>query len=230
MRALADGVGQHAVEAGGGEQQGEQAEGGGERGGHVRRPQGPRQVLAHRLHVVERHARVNRPGRLPERVHVSGGVTFGAHDQSHPRLESLVERHVHEGARRLAERAVLAVPDHADDLQRVGVVAPDLHALAQRVFARPVARGESLVDDDGLGLCARQVVRVEVAPAQERNLHCVEVAGADDVDLHAAALAGRGGRAARPIDRPPRGRACRPSGAGRPRPRLRRRAELRRAR
>ena len=91
-----------------------------------------------------------------------------------------------------AERlAVLDAFDNADDFPPLLFSAQrdaGFEMFAERIFAGKMLLRESLVDDDDrqrIGF----VTRSEIAPGQQRNLHCREVVVADDAKIRARLFA-----------------------------------------
>ena len=82
-------------------------------------------------------------------------------------------------ARRLVERLLPDVSDHADDLLHPAGVPAEVDALAERALAGEVALREGLVDDDHRRR-AGDVALVEDAPGEDRRAQHLEVARRGD--------------------------------------------------
>src|SRR5262245_14785509 len=146
-RALADGVGQDAVQTDAGERQRQQPEETGKSADQPLLHQRLVNLPGERLDIVEREARVNFTRRLPDGGDDAGRISGSTELES--RIPLPKAGRIKGALRRFAQAAVLGILDNADDFRFVARLVVT-EALPNRVcFAKVVAR-ESLVYDHGL--------------------------------------------------------------------------------
>ena len=181
-RALADGEGEHAVDAERGQEQRNAAEEREEDHRCAARRGGVHHAVRHRLHVEDRLFGIGRAHHVAHAGRQRGGVavSFDDEDQRGARLLGKGE------INRLLRRVFLEVldfdgSDHSDDHARFLFVAAD-DAFADGLLSGPVALGEQPVHhDDGLGL--RGVGVGDPAAPQQGESERLQVTGIDGAHL-----------------------------------------------
>ena len=173
LRALRHAVGNHTVDADGGEQQ---------RGHREHRQQRHRDAtlchrlghdLPHRPNVGHRERGIlfthDRDHGVRNRTWIAGRPQRDGHARiGEPRIGP--ERH---RARRFVQARVPDVADDADDLVVTFVVPGDSNLATDGILAGEILLGHRLVDDDAI-LTVGRVVLVEQPSLQQRNAHRLE--------------------------------------------------------
>ena len=136
----------------------------------------------------KRHFVIDVMHRIADRRNHAAWIGVGAHGQGHaetiangsPRAgRNLSQRHVeHRSRSSLTQRVILYVGNHTDDVARRPGKEVHREAFADRIFVRPELPGHGLADQNRAGTSGNVGV-VEVATAQQRNVHRASIAGAD---------------------------------------------------
>ena len=178
--AAAHRVGDHRVDAGARQHQGDERKERDEPDGRDVARKIVVEHLTHRANVIDRLIGIDAPDRLPHPRRCNERVGASTRHQRHADRRALGQRQIQVGLGGLVCVGVADVANHSYDLEplRIGADPTELDAASDRVSSRPVALHGGLADQrDGAGIGV--VAEGQRTPAQQRDPERLEEARAD---------------------------------------------------